>query len=151
MAAVCAGSAVSAVDTVAGAAAMAAACAASVAPPRVIGATVTYGSRAASCLATVGAMRAAGVETVVVVDNGSVDDARRQLDAYATVREMTRDTRDDLRCRANRGEVGKSGSSRRAPAPDHGQPPSEPASVEPTSVRWKFSAEREAVGPRWPW
>ncbi|MCM3615290.1 glycosyltransferase [Microbacterium enclense] len=52
-------------------------------PPRVIGATVTYGSRAASCLATVGAMRAAGVETVVVVDNGSVDDARRQLDAYA--------------------------------------------------------------------
>ncbi|SIR98833.1 hypothetical protein SAMN05880568_2219 [Microbacterium sp. RURRCA19A] len=32
-----------------------------------------------------------------------------------------------------------------------GQRPGEPASVEPTFVRWKFSAERDAVGPRWPW
>lgn len=56
-------------------------------PPRVIGATVTYGSRAASCLATVEAMRAAGVTAVVVVDNGSVDAAQRDLREYARAHE----------------------------------------------------------------
>ena len=31
------------------------------------------------------------------------------------------------------------------------QAPGAPASVERTSVRWKFTWLREAVGPRWPW
>lgn len=31
------------------------------------------------------------------------------------------------------------------------QLPAAPASVVPTSVRWKFRAERDAVGPRCPW
>ncbi|WP_298870513.1 glycosyltransferase [uncultured Microbacterium sp.] len=51
--------------------------------PRVIGATVTYGARSASCLATLDALLAAGVSEIVVVDNGSVQAARRDLDAYA--------------------------------------------------------------------
>jgi GT2 family glycosyltransferase len=51
--------------------------------PRVVGATVTYGSRSASCLATVEALRRAGVCTVIVVDNGSADAARRDLEDYA--------------------------------------------------------------------
>lgn len=51
--------------------------------PRVIGATVTYGSRAASCLATVEAFRRAGASVVVVVDNGSVGASRQELEDYA--------------------------------------------------------------------
>src|SRR6185437_2682895 len=31
------------------------------------------------------------------------------------------------------------------------QLPARPASVDPTSVRWKFRYDREAVGPRCPW
>src|SRR5690606_28105118 len=37
------------------------------------------------------------------------------------------------------------------PWPETSQPPTAPASVPPTSVRWKFWNERDAVGPRWPW
>lgn len=51
--------------------------------PRVIGATVTYGARSASCLATVDALLDAGVSEVVIIDNGSVDSARHDLDGYA--------------------------------------------------------------------
>jgi GT2 family glycosyltransferase len=53
--------------------------------PGVVGATVTYGSRAASCLATVEALRRSGVSAVIVVDNGSVDAARRELEDHARV------------------------------------------------------------------
>jgi hypothetical protein len=39
----------------------------------------------------------------------------------------------------------------RQPRHPPAQRPAEPASVTPTSVRWKFWNERDAVGPRWPW
>ncbi|MFF7682726.1 glycosyltransferase [Microbacterium sp. NPDC007973] len=51
--------------------------------PRVVGATVTYGARSASCLATVDAFLAAGVREVVVVDNGSTPSSRQALVEYA--------------------------------------------------------------------
>lgn len=49
----------------------------------VVGATVTYADRAASCLATVDAMRAEGVDRVVIVDNGSDAASADLLAAYA--------------------------------------------------------------------
>ncbi|BFM24879.1 glycosyltransferase [Microbacterium sp. che218] len=47
--------------------------------PSVVGATVTYASRARSCRATVEALLAQGVESVIIVDNGSTPDAQREL------------------------------------------------------------------------
>ena len=40
--------------------------------------------------------------------------------------------------------------ARRADGDHLTQAPRDPASVDPTSVRWKFWNERDAVGPRWP-
>ncbi|MCT2086275.1 glycosyltransferase [Microbacterium enclense] len=51
--------------------------------PTVAGATVTYGSRHESCLAVVGRMLDEGVETVLVIDNGSVPASAARLDAAA--------------------------------------------------------------------
>lgn len=49
--------------------------------PTVAGATVTYGSRHASCLAVVARMLDAGVAPVVIVDNGSSPESAAALDA----------------------------------------------------------------------
>lgn len=50
---------------------------------RVVGATVTYGSRAASCLSTVRSMLAEGVSRVVIVDNGSEAASAQALRSFA--------------------------------------------------------------------
>lgn len=51
--------------------------------PTVAGATVTYGSRHESCLAVVERMIDAGVDTVLIVDNGSAPPSSAALDRVA--------------------------------------------------------------------
>ncbi|WP_022878660.1 glycosyltransferase [Microbacterium sp. B19] len=51
--------------------------------PTVTGATVTYGSRHESCLAVVDRMLDAGVDAVLVIDNGSAPASATALDAAA--------------------------------------------------------------------
>ena len=51
--------------------------------PTVTGATVTYGSRHESCLAVVARMREAGVESVLIIDNGSAPASAAALDSAA--------------------------------------------------------------------
>ena len=54
---------------------------------------------------------------------------------------------------ACRPPLGLPGCRVRTGQPRHplAQCPAAPASVTPTSVRWKFCQDRDAVGPRWPW
>jgi GT2 family glycosyltransferase len=51
--------------------------------PTVAGATVTYGARHESCLAVVARMLEQGVQTVLIIDNGSLPAAAAALDAAA--------------------------------------------------------------------
>ena len=89
------------------------------------------------------AWSAFGLRTALFALGHSQGDVRARVRIRAQVRRPRRapPTARTPHCRVRTGQ----------PRHPLAQLPAEPASVTPTSVRWKFWNERDAVGPRCPW